>query len=84
MNTRPLVVITSILGLLCGYISWIVCKYGCGHSQTLVTNMFIVLQSGLMGFRIGISSLGLVLGDAWIGFRGYVWICFRHRDLSFR
>jgi len=63
------VVITSILGLLCGCISWIVCKYSFGHNQPLVTNMLIILQNGLMGFTIGISSLrwswamhGLLLG----------------------
>jgi len=63
------VVITSILGLICGCISWVVCKYGFGHSQPLVTNALIILQNGLMGFTIGISSLrwpwaihGLVLG----------------------
>ena len=63
------VVIASILGLFCGCISWIVCNYGFGHSQPLVTNALIILQNGLMGFAIGISSLrwpwaihGLVLG----------------------
>ena len=63
------VIITSVLGLLCGCISVFACKYIMGHDQPLVVNILMVLYNGLMGFTIGISSLswswpvhGLVLG----------------------
>jgi hypothetical protein len=63
------IIITTLLGLICGCISWAVCKYGMGHSQPISVNLVIVLFNGLMGFTIGISALrwhwvlhGLVLG----------------------
>ena len=69
MNKTKRIVITSILGILCGCISWIACKYVFGHVQPITTNMLMILQNGLMGFVIGISGLrwpwaihGLILG----------------------
>jgi hypothetical protein len=63
------VVITTILGLIFGCVSWIVCNYAMGHTQPLSVNLVMILFNGLLGFCIGISSLrwpwvihGLVLG----------------------
>lgn len=62
-------VVGSVLGLICGCISWAICNLVMGHTQPLVINLVIILLNGLMGFTIGVSSLpwpwavhGLVLG----------------------
>ena len=69
MQKTKRVAITSILGLICGCISWAVCNFAMGHTQPLLINLFMILSNGLLGFAIGISSLrwhwtlhGLVLG----------------------
>ena len=69
MQKTKRVVIATILGLICGCISWIVCKFGMGHDQSLQINLFMILANGLLGFTIGISCLrwhwalhGLALG----------------------
>jgi hypothetical protein len=63
------VIITVILGLIFGCVSWVVCNYAMGHRQPLSINLMMIFTNGLLGFCIGISSLrwhwavhGLVLG----------------------
>ena len=63
------VIITVILGLICGCVSWVICNYAMGHKQPLSINLMMILTNGLLGFCIGISSLrwhwavhGIVLG----------------------
>jgi hypothetical protein len=63
------VVITSLLGLIFGCVSWAICNFAMGHTQPLSINLFMVLSNVLLGFAIGISSLrwhwalhGLTLG----------------------
>ena len=63
------IIITSILGLICGCISWAICNFVLGHTPPPLINLFMILSNGLLGFTIGISSLrwhwtlhGLVLG----------------------
>lgn len=77
MNKTKRVVITSILGLLCGCISCIAFKYESGHSELLVVNLLLVLSHGVMGFVIGADSQpwpwaihGLVLGAMFGGVFG--------------
>ena len=69
MEKTKRVVIASILGLICGCISWAVCNFAMGHTQSIQINLFMILSNGLLGFAIGISCLrwhwtlhGLVLG----------------------
>jgi len=69
MQNPKRVIITSILGLIFGCISWAICNFAMGHTQPLSINLFMILSNGLLGFAIGISSLrwhwalhGLVLG----------------------
>ena len=69
MQRTKRVIITSVLGLILGCISWVICNYAMGHAQPLSINLVIILSNGLLGFCIGISSLrwhwilhGLVLG----------------------
>jgi hypothetical protein len=63
------VVIASALGIIFGFVSWAICKFGMGHTQPVSIDLVIILFNGLLGFTIGISSLrwhwavhGLILG----------------------
>ena len=63
------VIITVVLGLIFGCVSWVVCNYAMGHTQPVSINVMMILTNGLLGFCIGISSLrwhwaihGIVLG----------------------
>ena len=63
------VIITVVLGLIFGCVSWVVCNYAMGHRQPLSINLMMIITNGLLGFCIGISSLrwhwavhGIVLG----------------------
>ena len=69
MQKGKRVIITIILGLIFGCVSWVICNYAMGHKQPLSINLMMILTNGLLGFCIGISSLrwpwavhGLVLG----------------------
>ena len=63
------VIITVIMGLIFGCVSWVICNYAMGHTQPVSINLMMILTNGLLGFCIGISGLrwnwaihGLVLG----------------------
>jgi hypothetical protein len=69
MKNVKRVIITSILGLILGFVSWAVCNFAMGHTQPASINLVMILFNVLLGFTIGISSLrwhwivhGLVLG----------------------
>ena len=69
MKKTKRVIIASVLGLIFGCISWVICNFGMGHTQPVSINLVIILFNGLLGFTIGISSLrwhwalhGLILG----------------------
>ena len=69
MRKTKRIIVTTILGIVCGCISWAICRFAMGHTQPLTINLVIILFNGLMSFTIGISSLrwhwvlhGLVLG----------------------
>ena len=69
MKKAKRVVIASLLGLIFGCISWLVCKFGMGHTLPISIYLVIIFFNGLLGFTIGISSLrwhwalhGLILG----------------------
>lgn len=79
MQKTRRVIITSILGLICGCISWAICNLAMRHPQPLSVNLVIILFNGLLGFSIGISSLrwhwalhGLVLGGMFGAILGLV------------
>lgn len=79
MKKTKRVIITSVLGLIFGCISWVVCNYAMGHTQPLSINLVIIFSNGLLGFCIGISSLrwnwalhGLVLGGMFGAVLGFV------------
>ena len=75
MNTVKRITITSILGLIFGFVSWAVCNFAMGHAQPPSINLVMILTNVLLGFTMGISSLrwhwaihGLVVG----GFFGVI------------
>ena len=75
MRNVKRVVITSVVGLILGFVSWAVCNFVMGHTQPASINLVMILFNVLLGFTIGISSLrwhwivhGLVLG----GFFGVI------------
>jgi hypothetical protein len=69
MKNVKRITITSILGLILGFVSWAVCNFAMGHTQPASINLVMILTNVVLGFTIGISSLrwhwaihGLVLG----------------------
>jgi hypothetical protein len=61
--------IATIFGIIFGFVSWAVCKFGMGHTQPISIDVVIIATNGVLGFTIGISSLrwhwalhGLILG----------------------
>jgi hypothetical protein len=69
MQKTKRIIITSILGLIFGFISWAICNFVMGHTPPCSINVVMILFNVLLGFSIGISSLrwhwalhGLVLG----------------------
>ena len=79
MKRAKRVIIASVLGLIFGCISWIICKFGMGHTQPVSIDLVIILFNGLLGFTIGISSLrwhwvlhGLILGGIFGAVLGFM------------
>ena len=79
MNRTRRIVMATFLGLICGLISWAICTFAMGHTQSLSVNLVIILLNGLMGFTIGISALkwqwalhGLILGGLFGIVMGFV------------
>jgi hypothetical protein len=73
------VVIASALGIIFGFVSLAICKFGMGHSQPVSIDLVIILFNGLLGFTIGISSLrwhwvlhGLILGGIFGAILGFM------------
>lgn len=69
MKKTKRVVISTVLGIVFGFISWAICNFMMGHDQPNSVNSVIILTNALLGFTIGISSLrwhwvfhGLILG----------------------
>lgn len=79
MQKLERVVIASALGVIFGFVSWAICKFGMGHTQPVSIAVVIILFNGLLGFSIGISSLrwhwvlhGLILGGMFGVVLGFV------------
>jgi len=73
------ILIATVLGLIFGCVSWVICKFGMGHTQPVSIDLVIILFNGLLGFTIGISSLrwhwalhGLILGGTFGVVLGFV------------
>jgi len=56
LNERR-VIATTLLGTMCGFISWAICTRGMGLDVMWPHGVLLVLVNALMGFTIGISSL---------------------------
>ena len=52
------IIVASALGIIFRFVSWAVCRFGMGHTQPVSIDVVIILFNGLLGFTIGISSLG--------------------------